>query len=183
MKQLLYLPGLGNDTVTQRQFRYLAWWGKLHRTHVTCFDPHWHDSESYTDKWQRLIDILKALPHDELTIIGVSAGGSLAIRALDLYPNTKRVTTVCAKLQGAQSIGTNYRLHAPALHDAVRVSEEIILSGKLPSQKIVTYRSLYDPIVPLKDSVVPGAKKKRLIVIGHTLAIVMYLALYLPKNR
>lgn len=182
MKQLLYIPGLGDDTVTQRQFRYIAWWGKLHHADVTCFDPKWHDIESYTNKWQRLDDMLRELPHDELTIIGVSAGGSLAMRALEMYPNTKRVITVCAKLQGAQSIGTNYRLRAPALHDAVRVSEKIILSGKLPSQKIVTYRSLYDPIVPLKDSVVPGAKKKRLIVIGHALAIVMYLALYLPKK-
>ena len=48
------------------------------------------------------------------------------------------------------------------------------------AHKLTTFRPIFDEVVLLTDMKVPGARKKRIPLVGHLLSIAYYLAIKLP---
>ena len=92
------------------------------------------------------------------------------------------VFTVVGKLKGSIRIGRDYRDRAPALLECVRASEAIIEKhSEELAPKTAILRQLFDGVVPLKDMVVDGARRKRFLLLGHTVTIVFALFFYFPS--
>lgn len=165
------------------QKKLLSLWDQNKVTsHV--YDARWHNNEeSYDQKYKRLVDFASRVntsEQGELIVIGVSAGGSLAVRYIAEHETVARAYLVCGKLKGSSKIGKPYQDRAPALLDSVRASESLLLNiSKSSSAKITVIRPLLDGIVPLEDMLVPGSKRVRLFTIGHTISIVYVLIVYL----
>ncbi|MDO8266016.1 MAG: alpha/beta hydrolase, partial [Candidatus Saccharibacteria bacterium] len=100
-KNILYLPGLGDQNTTERQRKYLSWKLKKSGITLTFFDPKWSSDESYDKKWDRLQDLLNTCNLKQTTAVGVSAGGSLLMRILADYPDLLNAHSVCGKLQNS----------------------------------------------------------------------------------
>jgi pimeloyl-ACP methyl ester carboxylesterase len=176
LKHILYIPGLGDNGSLNSQRMMLSLWstkkGKIH-----FFDPKWHDAdENYDQKYERLVELgsrLKLGENDQLIVIGISAGGSLAVRYVLENDSVYSAYLVCAKLTGPSAIGRAYQDRSPALLQSVQHSDRL-LSGAVHknSAKITTLRPLIDGIVPLHDMLVPGSKRVRMLTIGHTVSIV-----------
>ena len=182
MQHILYIPGLGDNSSLTKQRFLLSLWNK-NKVIIHFFDPKWHDeSETYAQKYSRLIELGSRLRpgEDDLIVIGVSAGGSLAVRYIAENETVTRAYLVCGKLKGSSKIGKPYQERAPALLESVQASESLLLDiSESSSAKITVIRPLLDGIVPLEDMLVPGSKRVRLFTIGHTISIVYVLIVYL----
>ena len=177
---ILYIPGLGDDKTNQRQRRYLEWRYRNSDTKLIFYDSKWLSDENYNQKWQRLEKILSTIDLENTHVIGVSAGGSLLVRAVQEYPSIGTAHAVSSKLINADGIGENYRKRAPALYDAVLVSQSMIDDKNL-SLKTTIYRPLYDNVVPLSNMIIPNARRKRNPMIGQAAGIIWFLLFMLPK--
>jgi pimeloyl-ACP methyl ester carboxylesterase len=148
------------------------------------FDSMWDTDESYTAKYSRLMDFCEEIElgvDEELTVIGVSAGGSLAIRYLHENPDVDKAYLVAGKLRGSKSIGENYQKRSPALLESVRISEGLLATRNGIGADTTVMRALFDNIVPLNDMLIENARRIRIPIIGHTFSIGLALILYFPR--
>lgn len=181
-RTLFYIPGLGNKKTDDIQERYLRLWGRIHHREIYFFRPNWHSSESYNEKWKRLEESIASIRKESLTVVGVSAGASLAVRLSSENPRIPHTITVCGKLKGFDSIGKEYLKRAPALYESVKYSENSITKLQHESSRFTCYSSLFDPVVPNQDTYFSRARRKNIPIVGHSIAIVLYLVFFLPRK-
>ncbi len=143
MKTII-IPGYGDhrgyiDRATRN-------WGQNYglQTDVHVFG--WYgEADNYEENWRRFDEKLQQL--GDVAIIGISAGASVGLRALQTYPdNIKKVITVCGlvdtKLMDPMKLHSKY----PVLERSL----ESFSSEGLPPGRIMTMRPLYDEVVPIK---------------------------------
>ena len=159
------------------------WPSEYCKTYV--FDPEWSTQENYEDKYKRLrtfADKVIVKNDEEFIVIGASAGGPLAVRYVFDHARVDKAFLLVGKLKGSIRIGRDYRDRAPALLECVRASEAIIEKhSEELAPKTAILRQLFDGVVPLKDMVVDGARRKRFLLLGHTVTIVFALFFYFPS--
>lgn len=183
MRTLLYIPGWGDAQTIERQRKVVAGWN---RSGVVAhiFDSQWISEETCAEKQMRLLNWFDAHAVGEVTVIGTSAGGPLAILLLkQRSEQIKLVKIVCGKLRGADGIGPKYTSQSASLKECVMACENSLDSlAADDSQKIITYRPLLDEVVPLRDMTVSGARNKRLLLVGHVITIGFSLLFLLKKQ-
>ena len=181
MTTLLYLPGLGSERLLKIQRRYLKWKCRKRGFELVFFESRWHDDEPYTEKWQRLLEDTTSTSAESTIVLAVSAGGALLTRFVSENPTVKSAHCMSAKLKNAEAIGSSYRKRAPALFDAVRESQAVLGDMNL-AEKTIVYRPLFDTVVPLKDMIIPGARRKRFFGFEHITALIWALVFHFPKK-
>lgn len=128
-------------------------------------------ADDYEPNWERFDECLKQL--GEVAIIGISAGASVGVRALQAYPDKiKKLITVCSLVDTSRMDLNKLHNRYPVLE---RSLQHISLKG-LPAERIMTLRPLYDEVIPICDMKIEGAKDVRLPMIGHSpsLGLAMY---------
>lgn len=185
MHHILYIPGIGDDKALRLQMKPINRWPKKDiKVHV--FRSDWHKKESTEAKYKRLqslfSDILKQ-QHATMSVMGVSAGGPLAVRLChDNIQKIHQIYLLVGKLRGSLGIGEAYQQKAPALKTCVAISEELLKKNNNDfSSKTTILWPLFDTLIPLDDMKVSGARYKRLPVIGHSIAIGYALYVTMPQ--
>jgi pimeloyl-ACP methyl ester carboxylesterase len=144
----------------------------------------WDTDELYEAKYERLTEFAKGIElgvDDDLIVIAISAGGSLAVRYLYENPHIQEAILIAGKLKGWRSIGTSYQKRAPALLESVKQSENLLGEPNAIAADVLVVRGLWDGVVPIKDMYIEGADTKILPTIGHTTSIAFALLYYLPR--
>ena len=123
--------------------------------------------DSYAGKWEQFAEILQGT--GKTAIIGISAGASVALRALHEHPDiVSKVVTICGPANPAfmdmQYLQRNYPVLVPSL-ESIRDVEQ-------PGGKIMTLRPFHDGTIHLDAMRIPGATDKRIPMVGHTPSIV-----------
>lgn len=169
MKNIIFIPGLGDDSSVELQKKLIKRWNKKGRK-LTIFYPRWHTDEPYSDKYKRL---LSSIGTDKYTVVAASAGTSLAITLLkDIPEQIEEVKLIAGKFRSAKKIGPNYRKRAVALYDAVSASEQALgLLDASQKAKITSYRSIFDGVIPTSEMKIKGANNKLMPIIGHVPSI------------
>lgn len=104
----------------------------------------------------------------EVGIIGISAGASVAARALQVFPEVvKRVVTVCGPLDVAHMSENTLVEKYPLL----KRSLDMLSIGDIKAEKVLTLRPLLDEVVSVRAMQLPGATDKRIAMIGHAISI------------
>ncbi len=179
---ILYIPGLGSEESLNKQRRLMFFWPD--DSEITIFEPNWASSESAEEKYIRLKEFalhLQQKGRDPITLVGVSAGGSLAIRYAYENPNFYHLYLLSAKIKGSGSIGPAFQKRASALLQSVIISEKLLEKNSVIASETTSLRPIFDDVVPTKDMVVAGSKKIILPAIGHTFGIVVALLAYMPR--
>ena len=127
MKQhIIYIPGLGDKNDAFRQFALMLW--RRPNIAVTHVPMQWqnHD-ESFEQKMTRLEQAIARYPDRQTTLVGESAGGSVAITALKRFSDRVDWTvTICGMNQGAASVNPRYFSQNPAFKDSMLAVDDTL---------------------------------------------------------
>lgn len=175
---IIYIPGFGDKYDWGRR-ALLHCWRILGVT--TEFVPmRWNGRESYDEKLAHVNEAIDRASGQRIVLIGESAGGSVVLpiyakRHDELY----KVMTICGKNNNAASVAPKLYATHIAFQEAMRSTESVNaqLSSDLRKNFIVFY-PLYDEVIPLSETIVPGGQLIRLISVGHFLTIFLALTLF-----
>lgn len=182
MIRALFFNGLTNSTTRKRErwaINYLAKHGII----VEHIPVNWRSDEPFTDMLNRLTKITqqKLKEHDQLLLIGSSAGGSLALNVFkqvnsdDLY-----AITLCSRLHDAELPWWDWRAMERMAYigtpkesrkfvDSVTYCTDKIIPVLTDNDKkrIVIVQQFADTIVPRSTMSVDGVRKYKVLATGH----------------
>lgn len=134
------------------------------------------EASSFDQKWEQFSRTVQG--KEETAIIGISAGASVAIRAMQSYPEiVKKVVTICGPVHPERMNRTTLHKNYPVLE---RSLDQLSLDG-LASERVMTLRPLYDNVVNTHAMRIDGAQDHRMKVVGHPTGILW--AMYINASR
>ena len=176
---VIMVTGLGNN---RRQMWPIVRWWKHAKIVVTVFDPKWENEEKFEVKLKRLLKLVdKETKVNPIALVGISAGGSLALNAfLERKKKVNRVVTVCSQLRHSHLTKNTTLQRSEAFKLSVEMVEKQIKSlSEFERSKILNVRSLLtDELVPTDTSIVSGSKKIEIPTEAHVITIVTALTLF-----
>jgi hypothetical protein len=154
--------GLGEN----RESKTVEYLWKRQGVKVIFFQPNWKSEEKLQDKLKRLSDLIdKEAMGNKVSLVGVSAGGSLVINAFVENKNkVDKVITLCARLRKGEMTGfrgfEERTKGYPAFRDSVILAEKVEkLFDENDRKKIMTVHALLgDELVPQNTTTIEGAK-------------------------
>jgi hypothetical protein len=179
----LYVNGLGSGNVTLKDRAARWWWGKGGYT-LSHAGINWYDGGTFEEKRQQVKDkVTEMLSHFAgVTIIGGSAGGSLALNTFAEL----RSHNVCAvsaharvkvgnyktdnrmSLDGRAKMGTDHA--SPAFRDSVHYVETVTIPSLSDDDKrrLLNLTQLTDLAVSPDLMGIEGVQTHRSIAFGHS---------------
>lgn len=180
--QALYFNGLTNGRTRRREqlaMRYLAKCGIM----VEHVSIDWRSDESFEDLLDRLTKLTKQKlrEYGELTLIGASAGGSLALNVFGRISNNKlRAITLCSRLRLAKLPWWDRRMlkrmayigtpkASQKFYDSVVYCTKMTIPKltKADKKRIIIVRQLADTVVPRATMGINGVRVYKVFAIGH----------------
>ena len=176
---VLFIPGLGDGKVRGENLaiKLLAPW----RLDGEYFPIDWHKKEDFKTRIAELSKRIAELNSEgrRVVLVGYSAGASAAINALSANKEkVQRVILICGKIQNLDKINDSYFKLNPKFGGSVE-----LLKKSLPDldaeqrAKVLSIRPIFDETVPVKDTIIQGAKNKRVFMVGHVPTIAYCLSL------
>jgi alpha-beta hydrolase superfamily lysophospholipase len=168
---LIIIPGIGDDIPIY--YRFAKRWERFgYEVHVISYGwaEHYMSEARKTSVFKRRLEPFTNRP---LYIIGVSAGGTVAVRLLAELSNVRKVITVCSPLD------TMPGLDNPLL--AANIAQvKTALAGLDASQKarILSTHAVYDQTVDIRLSQPTGIANWRIPAVIHAVAIFVAMQLY-----
>lgn len=170
MTTVILIPGLGDVD------GYIKWatrkWPKRYGVRPIIFRVGWHDKiATYESKYQALTEQLDKV--GPAAVIGISAGGSLALNALRRWPDQ---VTCAISICGPSTM-------RPQDENLRRLRESPLLKQSIIEQRgqgtiaarAMTFRALHDRLVFDENVPVKRATNIRLPMIGHLSSIIFAL--------
>jgi hypothetical protein len=181
--KIIHVPGLGkrNPNNERRIMRSWTIWG----VEAEPFKIGWYDNEPWIKKFKRLTDRIDALSKQgyKVALVGDSAGASVIINAYAARPeDVIAVVALCGKINRSGKIGQKYRSNNPAFVPSVSSTVSAIenLNDEQRSHILSRY-AIFDELVKPADSIIPGAKNRRILSAGHFLTIATQLVFGAPS--
>jgi dienelactone hydrolase len=180
---VIYITGLGDHKVDgqQKAISKWRWWG----VEPELFQVGWADKEPWESKLKRLltrIDDLRA-QGKQVGLVGASAGASALINAYAARKD-QLVGAVCiaGKINRPERIGKRYRAQNPAFITSAYDCEKALQTIEPAHRKRILSRyAVYDGVVFMKDSHVPGVHNRLSPTIGHVPTIAIQITLGAPS--
>lgn len=141
----------------------------------------WFDNEPFESKLKRLLETVDKLANQgSVSLIGVSAGASLALAAYSLRKdNISSVVFICGKLQNPGGVNESYFRKNPAFRESVFSTPDNLANlTDVDKAKMQTIHAFIDTVVPVRDSKIAGVRDKTIPAIGHVVSISLAITLY-----
>ncbi|HEY1085242.1 MAG TPA: alpha/beta hydrolase [Candidatus Saccharimonadales bacterium] len=183
MRHIIYLPGLGDHYDPLRKLALKRWRDK--NTRVTLVPMHWSDKrETYEQKYQRVADVIEATSGKNVTLVGESAGGAMAMFVFSRHQTKiRRVVTICGYNHGAADIHRYHKYKHPAFYLLMpHVDEAVKNFSQEARSHITTIYSKKDRTVSPDHSQIKDAREIILRSSGHLGNIARALIKKLPIN-
>ncbi|CAN5134914.1 hypothetical protein BH09PAT3_BH09PAT3_4350 [soil metagenome] len=183
--QVIYIPGLGDDKVTQtlsaQRLAVTTW--RFHGVTPHLFQMKWSDTESFELKLDRLLKLIDELSlKDKVALVCASAGATAALNAFaERRDVVVGVVCIAGKINNPQAIGSGYKQRNPSFWESAQQTNQSV--SKLAAsdrQRVLSIRAMFDEIVPAKDSIFEGAHNKRVGTSGHAITIITQLLFGAP---
>lgn len=171
---LLYIPGFGDQNLGGRR-KLLSLW-HFQNTSIEICSMRWSVNEPWPIKLDRLVARIDQLHAGGkvVSLIGESAGASAVTQALRL--RTEKIHAVillCGKSQHPETVNPRLFKQNPAFKVAVTESDMVARSlTDIERGKLLNLHPIFDPVVPVKETKIPGVKNARMPIIGHATSIV-----------
>lgn len=173
MRHIIYIPGFGDRFDGLRQLTLRRW--RHSDTRVSFVPMHWNDKgETYQAKYERVAAYITDAHGDEVTLVGESAGGAMAMLAFARnLQHVDRVVTICGYNHGVADVHRYHQRAHPAFYQLMPVVDEAVASfASADTSRITTIYSAYDRIVTAEHSRIAGAHERILHTPGHFISIV-----------
>lgn len=176
MKHIIYIPGLGDRYDIIRRLGLALW--RRPGVRVTHVPMRWLDAnETMTQKVERVRDAIDDHTGDEVTIIGESAGGGMAIVVAAMFAHkVSHIVTVCGMNRGEANVSPLLYQKNPAFRDVMRAADRYVadLSTEAKAKMYIIYSSL-DYTVRPRNSLIDGVDAYDTKIMGHAMAILSIL--------
>lgn len=170
MIHYIYIPGLGDRFDPLRRLALLRW--RSRETRATLVPMRWEDkTETYEQKYARIVDVLEKLTEETIILVGESAGGPMALLTFSRHPeHITSTVTLCGYNHGADDISSPTRRHNPAFYSLLQETDALELPPDI-RQRITTVYSTLDTVVTPKHTQIDGARQIVLHTPGHPTTI------------
>lgn len=168
---LVIIPGIGDDTKVY--YSFAKRWQRLgFDAHVISF--RWTDAvvpfTAAMNTFQRQLDRFGDRP---LLLIGVSAGGTAALNIMAERSNVHKVITICSPLQAMSNLQNP--LLAASINQLVASWPNFTMAQQ---QRVLSVYALYDQVVAVRLSQLPGAGQRRIFSFIHAPTIYIAMIFY-----
>lgn len=180
VQYVIYVPGLGDSRIDGQQKAINTWkfWG----VQAEIFQMNWADGEAFQPKFERLLNRIDTLlQKGDVSLVCASAGATAAVNAYAARPQIKALVCIAGKINNPMAVGEGYKRKNPAFWESMQLTNESV--NKLDETRrarIRSIRALADPIVPARDSIVPGVQNKVSPTIGHAVTIALQIVFGAP---
>lgn len=183
--KIIIIPGLGNDT---KYYSIITSFWKYIGYDVSIISVDWVNSNltlsNEIHKIKSLRDKLinESINSSRITLIGVSAGGSLALNTYFSYPNDfHKVVNICGRLKRGQDTNFQLRAKTSKLFRESGLSCENKLKDieNCQKEKILSISAKFgDELVPKECSKVDNVQNIEIFSIEHLMSIFLSLTFY-----
>jgi predicted peptidase len=141
------------------------------------------DTGTFEQKLARIDRAIDRSKGKRVVIIGESAGGSMAVHMYARRPDDfYKVMTLCGKNIQPEKVDERYYMHHPAFRTSMeRLNESLAQLTDKQRKRFVSIHPLYDPVVPVRETLIPGCRQVRLLAIGHFTVIILALTVLSPQ--
>jgi pimeloyl-ACP methyl ester carboxylesterase len=170
---VIYIPGLGDSKVGGQQKAVNIW--RLYGVKPYLFQMHWDDGEAFAPKLTRLLAHIDKM-HAEgyyVSLVAVSAGASAALNA---YAERREIISgvvcICGQIMGAHHVSGYTYVRNPAFGESMQMLQSSLKKLTTEDRRhIYSLHPVADPVVPVRDTRLPGSIEGRLPTTGHATTI------------
>jgi len=176
---IIYLPGLGDRNDGLR--RFLLWFWRIYGLQTKLVPMQWYDGRTYEEKYARVVTAIKRAEKQGYTVsvIGESAGGSMAMNVFSRTPSLYRLVSLCGVNLSSAPVSPHIYARSAAFKQSVSI---LTASGVQAVQdradRITLLTGLTDLTVPAKENIIKGVRRRKIIGFGHIPTILLCLSIY-----
>jgi pimeloyl-ACP methyl ester carboxylesterase len=175
---LIYIPGLGDNYDQSRQTALHLW--RLFGVTTELVPMQWYDGRPYDEKQERIQAAINAAISQgkKVSLIGESAGASIALNVFSKDPRVHRFVAVCGVVDSNADVSPKIYARSPAFKTSMQLLGQSVerLGPKRADISIIT--SLRDPVVNQKRNVLKDVRLIQVLAFGHFTAICLCLTVF-----
>lgn len=182
--QIIIIPGLSDKT---EKLKWVTRWWRKENLYPYLYPFGWQDnSTNFETKFNKLVQLIDKLSKQgDVSILGISAGGSAAFNALLKRSKIiKRAVNVCGRLRAGKH---KWRSLDKMASKSRSFKESVLYFQKqetktppLLKSRLMTVTPMFgDELVPADTSSLPGAYNIKMPTGEHLLSITMALTLFI----
>lgn len=175
---ILYVPGLGDDYDRFRKIALRPW--SVFGIKAQLLPMAWYDGRSYQEKYQQASGIIAGLIKSGVTVslVGESAGGSMAINLFAAHPEVAHLITIAGVNGSSTPVAARTLRRGPAFAvSRQHLTSSLSQISQRRRRDVYTLSALSDRVVAAQYSRMLGAHNRRILSIGHLLTITLCLTL------
>lgn len=175
---VFYVPGLGDHYDAGRSFA--LWFWRIYGFKVRLLPVKWYGGGTFEDKMSLVVSFAQEAQKQgyEVTLIGESAGASLALNAAARLPQLHKIILIAGVNSSKLSISPHIQRRSPSFVASTKAIGSS-LTNVVP-EKIHTVRALADGTVSPRFNDIPKAHKHVIWSVGHIPTILLCLTLLSP---
>lgn len=175
---IIYIPGLGNGSDGGRKLALKFW--RFFGVQTELVPMFWYDAGPFQEKLERVIQAVEAAEAKGYTvsIVGESAGGSMAINAVAACPNVYKLVTIAGANDPDAKVSPLTLQKSPAFDVSLQMIRHSI--KRINLERTFTIRALSDRIVHARHAIIKDARNLRIFSIGHMATIILCLTVVSP---
>lgn len=138
----------------------------------------WYDGGSFEEKERQVLEAARQAENEGylVSLIGESAGGSMAINVAGKIPNLHRLVTVNGVNDQFSPVSPVTLAKSPAFKESIeRLGTSLT---RIDRSRTHVVRAWYDPIVAARHTIIPGTHTHRLLSNGHLTTIALCLTFF-----
>ncbi len=166
---ILYIPGIG-DHKLGNQLKAVSLWNRYGVKAEIC-QMVWNDGQSWESKFDRILKRVDQLTAEgkNVGLVGVSAGATAALNTFAARKDSiVGVVCIAGKINRPETVGGAYKAQNPAfITSAYKCEDALKTLDVADRQRIQTRYGLFDDVVMTRDSMIPDAHNKRVLMILH----------------
>jgi hypothetical protein len=176
---IVYIPGLGDKYDGIRSFLLRSW--RIFGVQTELVPMQWYDGKSFEEKYQRVVSAIERAQKQgySVSIIGESAGGSMAINAFSMNTSIHRMISLCGVNTTRSPISSYIFKKGPAFGESVSKldrSQTDATSERI--RRVTSIVAFKDSVVPAHKNTIEGARQVIIPSIGHLTTILLCLSVY-----
>lgn len=180
--QVIFLWGLGDKNLKPWIQQILKHLWKIFGLDISFVRIGWADSEPFDKKLSRITNLIDSLhkQHQNVSLVGISAGASAALNAYEQRKNkVNKVVYICGKFNNPQAVNPRFYIENPAFRESLAAAQGNLKKlTHIDKAKMLSVRPLYDGLVPVGDTKIPGVEEKIILTAGHIPSILAALIFY-----
>lgn len=174
----IYIPGLGDGADNGRSLA--LWFWRLQGVKATFVPMLWYDGGTYEEKLESALHAIDSAQEKgyKVTVIGESAGGSMAINAASQRPSIHRLITIAGANDPDGKVSPITLKRSPSFDNSLQGVRQSL--GAFPAERTHTVYGLVDHVVRTKHTLIKGAHSHAVPTFGHMATIILCLTLLSP---